>query len=137
MAISRSALDVEWQRLQIIAQNLANQNTTRTATGGPYRPLRLLSGPSGDFSALLAGGHSVRPLGVQVMGVVPTGAGVRQVREPGHPHADANGMVSYPAINNAAEMATMIQTARAYEANVVTLSIASQMYSRALQLGRG
>ena len=54
MAISRSALDVEWQRLQIIAQNLANVNTSRTASGEPYRAMRLVSGPDSSFAASLA-----------------------------------------------------------------------------------
>ena len=137
MEISRSGLDVEWQRLQVIAQNLANLNTTRTATGEPFRAMRLLSGPSADFQSMLSGKGSAQQLGgVQVMGMEATGAGFRRVHEPGHPHADAQGFVSYPDIDHAGEMTLMVKTSRTYEANLTAMNIAQQMYSRALELGR-
>jgi len=136
--ISRTGLDVEWQRLQVIAQNLANMNTTHTASGAPYRAMRLLSGPQGDFSALVHGGtEAARAQGVKVMGLAPVaGGGVRRVYEPDHPDADAQGFVSYPEIDHAAEMTLLIRTSRVYEANLTAMSIAQQMYSRAAQLGR-
>ncbi len=135
--ISRTGLDVEWQRLQVIAQNLANMNTTRTASGAPYRAMRLLSGPQGDFAQRVAHGAAARPEGVKVMGLEPVaGGGVRRVYEPGHPDADAQGFVSYPEIDHAAEMTLLIRTSRVYEANLTALSIAQQMYSRAVELGR-
>jgi flagellar basal-body rod protein FlgC len=136
MEISRSGLDVEWQRLQVIAQNLANLNTTRTAGGEPFRPMRLLSGPREDFAQVLSGKGGARELrGVQVMGLEATGGGFRRVHEPGHPHADADGFVSYPDIDHAGEMTLMIKTSRSYEANLTAMNIAQQMYSRALELG--
>lgn len=135
MAISRTALDVEWQRLQVIAQNLANMNTSRTAGGGPYRPLRLISGPQMDFGTLVSGGVS-KPQGVEVMGLEPIAGGVRRVHEPGHPDADAEGFVSYPDLDHASEMTLLIKTSRVYEANLTALSIAQQMYARAAELGR-
>lgn len=136
MEISRTGLDVEWQRLQVIAQNLANMNTTRTASGEPYRAMRLLSGPRGDFAAALAQGGRAPGLGVEVLGLEATPSGFRRVHEPNHPHADAEGFVSYPAIDHAGEMTLMIKTSRAYEANLTAMSIAHQMYMRALELGR-
>lgn len=137
MAISRSGLDVEWQRLQVIAQNLANQSTSRTATGEPYRPMRLLSGPSGSFAATLGRqGVPAEPGGVQVLGIEAVPGNLRRVHEPGHPHADAQGFVTYPALDHAREMTLMIQTSRAYEANLVAMNLAHQMYMRALDLGR-
>ena len=137
LEISRSGLDVEWQRLQVIAENLANLNTTRTAGGDPYRPMRLLSGPDAEFGELLAGRTGPhRARGVAVLGVEALPNGVRRVYEPAHPHADAEGFVAYPNIDHAAEMTLMIRSARAYEANLVAVSIAHQMYSRALELGR-
>ena len=137
MEISRSGLDVEWQRLQVIAQNLANLNTTRTATGEPFRAMRLLSGPRADFQSLLGGKGSAQQLGgVQVMGMEAAGTGFRRVHEPGHPHADAEGFVSYPDIDHAGEMTLMIKTSRTYEANLTAMNIAQQMYSKALELGR-
>lgn len=137
MAISRSALDVEWRRLQVIADNVANLNTTRTASGEPFRPMRLLSGPKGDFATLLQGGaRQGTPDGVEVIGLEAMSGGVRRVHEPKHPHADADGFVTYPEIDRAGEMTLMIQTSRAYEANLVAMNMAHQMYMRALELGR-
>jgi len=136
IAISRTGLDVEWQRLQIIAQNLANMNTTRTGAGEPYRALRLVSGPQVDF-AQLAKGERSDPAGVEVLGVEQVAGGAtRRVYEPGHPHADADGFVTYPSIDHAAEMTLLIRTSRAYEANLTAMSIAQQMYTRAAELGK-
>ena len=135
--ISRTGLDVEWQRLEMIAQNLANMNTSRTASGTPYRAVRLLSGPKVRFSRLVGEGEaSVRPQGVAVLGVEPIAGGVRRVHEPGHPDADPEGFVTYPDIDHAAEMTLLIQTSRAYEANLTAMSFAQQMYSRALDFGK-
>jgi flagellar basal-body rod protein FlgC len=137
--ISRTGLDVEWQRLQVIAQNLANVNTSRTGSGEPYRPVRLVSGPRTGFSGVLAAGQagsSGAARGVAVLGVEQVAGSARRVLEPGHPHADAEGFVTYPAIDHAGEMTLLIQTSRAYEANLTALNIAHQMYARAMQLGR-
>jgi len=136
MEISRSGMDVEWQRLQVIAQNLANLNTTRTATGEPFRAMHLLTGPRGDFAQMISGKGSAQLGGVQVMGMEPSGSGFRRVHEPNHPHADAEGFVSYPDIDHAGQMTLMIKTSRTYEANLTAMNLAQQMYSRALELGR-
>ena len=140
-AISRSALDVEWQRLQIIANNLANANTTRTAEGGAFRPMRLVSGPRTSFTSLLnstaaAPSATGDAMGVQVYGVEAEAGNVRRVYDPKHPHADANGFVTYPEIDRASEMTLMIQTSRSYEANLAALNLAHQMYAKALEIGR-
>lgn len=138
IAISRTGLDVEWQRLQVIAQNLANLDTSRTASGASFRPLRLISRPQVDFSHL-TGTERARtaPGGVEVLGVEPMAGGVRRVYEPGHPDADPDGFVAYPDIDHAAEMTLLIRTSRVYEANLTALSVAQQMYSRAAEFGRG
>ncbi|WP_164119042.1 flagellar basal body rod protein FlgC [Sphingorhabdus sp. Alg239-R122] len=137
MEISMSGLDVEWQRLQVIAQNIANVNTSRTADGGVYRPLKLVSGPKVSFGEVMSQRSAVPPMqGVTVYGVEAQNQGVRRVYEPAHPHADADGFVSYPEIDHAAEMTSMIKTSRAYEANLVALNISMQMYSRALDIGK-
>ncbi len=133
MEISRTGLDVEWRRLEVIAENLANLNTTRTALGGPYQAMRLVSGPKANFAHFVDPGRlgGVTVYGVEAMNLAP-----RTVHEPSHPHADANGFVSYPAIDHAAEMTLMVKTARAYEANLVAISAARQMYLKAMELGK-
>jgi len=133
--ISRTGLDVEWQRLQIIAQNLANMNSTRTETGEVFRPLRLVSGPDSSFSAML--GASREPAtGVHVVGIEPQANALKRNYEPSHPHADAEGFVTLPNVDHSAEMTLMIRTSRAYEANLAVMSIAQGMYGRALDMGR-
>lgn len=139
MEISRSGLDVEWQRLQIIAQNIANMSTTRTADGGVYQARRLISGPVEDFARVLAHypGQSAPPKrGVTVYDVAPIAGATQRVFDPSHPHADESGFVTMPAISQAEEMTLMLKTTRAYEANLVALSAAQQIYSSALQVGR-
>jgi flagellar basal-body rod protein FlgC len=131
--ISRTGLDVEWQRLQVIAQNIANMNTA----GQSWHPLRLMSGPQTDFAAAMrAKGVPQQPQGVAVLGLSPIAGGTRRVHEPGHPQADTDGFVTYPDLDHAAEMTLMIKTSRAYEANLTVMSIAQQMYSRAAEIGR-
>ena len=135
MEISRTALDVEWRRLEIIAQNIANANTTRTASGSPYRPLRLVSGPRTNFAAYM-GGRQGEPAGVEVVSIEASSQPARRVYEPSHPDAGADGFVSYPALDHAGEMTRMVTTARVYEANLVAMSIARQMYAKAVEIGR-
>ncbi len=135
--ISRTALDVEWRRLEVIAENLANVNTARTAAGEPYRAMRLVSGPRVDFEQLMARGGAARDLGgVAVYGIEPMNLPPRKVYEPGNPQADADGFVSYPGFDHAQEMTLLVKTERAYEANVVALNTARQMYLRAMEVGR-
>lgn len=135
MEISRSALEVEWRRLEVIAENLANANTASTALGAPYQAMRLVSGPKTDFAAAVQGANPT-PTGVTVYGLEPINAPPRRTFEPTNPQADAEGYVSYPGYDHAVEMTLMVKTARAYEASVVALTAATRMYSRALELGR-
>ena len=136
MEISRSGMDVEWRRFEVIAQNLANATTTRTGLGEPYRAQRLVSGPRAGFSELVEG-EGVKDLsGVTVYGLEPIQAAPRRVYEPSHPHADADGFVSYPGLDHATEMTLLVRTSRAYEANLVAMNAARQMYAKALDLGR-
>lgn len=135
--ISKSGLDVEWRRLEVIAQNLANMNSTRAENGDVFQPQRLVSGPDRNFKSLLAGGSSLQPpSGVRVMGIEAQSGGIRKTYDPSHPHADPDGFVSYPNVDHASEMTLMIKTSRSYEANLVAISIAQSMYSKALDFGR-
>lgn len=141
LQISRSGLDVEWQRMEIIAQNIANMNTTRTGDGGAFIPLRLVSGPDESFEQMVGRIKSgsptqIGPIGVRTFGIEEVDNGTRQSYEPGHPHADPDGLVTFPNVSTAQEMTLMLKTARAYEANLVAMSSAQQMYSSAIRLGR-
>lgn len=137
--IGMSALDVEWTRVQVIAENIANMNSVITDPASGYMPMRLVSGPARNFSAVLSSAGSAYdapPVGVRVTGLEPMANGLRQVHEPNHPLADHAGMVTYPKIDYASEMTLLLKSSRVYEANLASVSIAQQMYSRALDMGR-
>jgi len=138
--ISAAGMNLERQRLEVSALNLANANTTRGADGLPFTPLQVVvrSGMS-PFDAVvnaLSGGASLTgsgPVGeVQAADVPP-----RQVYEPGHPDADANGFVSYPGVNPVSEMVRLIAATRAYEANVRVFNAGRAMAMKALDIGSG
>ncbi len=137
MEISRTALDVEWRRLEVIAQNLANANTVLDLGGKPYQTQRLLSGPREGFAGMV-NRPSTKPnlQGVAVYSVEPQALPPRKVYEPAHPQADVDGYVTYPGFDHAGEMTLMAKTARAYEANIVALNSARQMFAKALEIGR-
>lgn len=114
-------------------------NTTRTATGDAYRPRRLVSGPVENFARILSHypGQSTPPTrGVTVYDIAAINGATRRHFEPSHPHADSDGFITLPAVSQAEEMTLLIKTTRAYEANLVALSAAQQIYSSALQVGR-
>ena len=139
MEISLSGLDVEWRRMEIVALNLANINTTRSTAGGAYVPLRLVSGPAENFRDALDRGEkrgSDRPKGVRVYAIEQMKGQMRRVYEPEHPGADAKGFVAYPDVSQASEMSLLMKSARSYEANLVAMAAAQQIYSSALQIGR-
>jgi len=142
MEISRSALNVEWQRLEIIAQNIANVNSARGKDGTLYREHNLISGPRAPFASYLqtqigaAGAEPSTLSGVGVLGIEESDAPPRLEHEPGNPLADAQGMVAYPNIDHASQMLQMVKASRAYEANIVIMNSAGQMYVKALELGR-
>lgn len=135
--ISRTGLDVEWRRLEVIAQNLANAGTTLDAGGNGYKPLRLLSGPARSFADLSRSEDAAKILtGVRVYSIEQQNIAPRRMYQPGHPQADEKGFVTVSGIDHAAEMVQMLTTSRAYEANVAALNAARQIYSHALKIGR-
>lgn len=137
ISISRSALDVEWQRMQIVAQNLANENTTGVGGKGRYIPLTLVSGPDDGFARAMKFGNPVsEPHGVRVIALEHRRIPYREVYEPSHPAANAAGFVAYPNIDHAEEMVMLMRTARTYESNLTALGLAQQMSMRALEIGK-
>jgi flagellar basal-body rod protein FlgC len=147
MEISLTALDVEWRRVELIAMNLANVGSAEPGNAG-YVPQKLVSGPRRSFAGYLdtASGKPAdvtgtttdlnRFTGVEIYGVEPASAPQRMVYEPNNPRADEDGFVSHPNVDHAEQMTLLIKSARAYEANVVAMNMARQMYVKALELGR-
>lgn len=132
-AISASGMDVQKVRVDTVALNIANANTSRGADGIAFQPLQVVVGrkAGADFDGALR-----QAGGAEVVDVVPRDVAPRLVYEPGHPDADGNGFVSYPNIDPVAEMVTLMEASRAYEANVRALNAAKTMALRALDIGR-
>ncbi len=136
ISISSSGLSAERLRLDVVANNIANANTTRTANGGPYRKKVAVFQEVVDrelkkkFSAFSG-------KGVKVSAIVEDQSPPRLAYNPNHPDADNNGFVSMPNIDLAVEMADMITATRAYEANITVLNATKSMALKALEIGRG
>jgi flagellar basal-body rod protein FlgC len=140
MAISGSALTAERLRLDVIANNIANVNTTRTAEGGPYRRQEVVFAPRGETVQWMYPGIEPDPpfrgKGVRVVGIQQDASDFKRVYDPGHPDADASGYVSMPNVNVVTEMVDLMAATRAYEANVAAITAAKTMATSALDIGR-
>lgn len=139
--ISASGMQVEKLRADLTAVNLANMNSSRSADGVLFKPLRLVTAvknPSSDFATTfesLAGADFLTGTGayeVEQVDVAP-----RMVYDPSHPDANDKGFVAYPGINHLNEMMTLMTAMRSYEANVVAMNAAKTMALKALDLGGG
>ena len=129
MRVSASGLTAERLRLDVIAGNLANANSTAGADGTPFtRRLVVL-----EAAAPEAGGVSA---GVRVAAIADDPSPPRRVYDPAHPDADEQGYVSLPNVNPVSEMVDMIGASRAYEANVSALDAAKDIALKTLDLLR-
>lgn len=131
--ISASGIYAQRVRLDVIANNVANAETTRTPEGGPYRRQSVVFRAVYDDVV----GNRVVPTGVKVEGVAEDPTDYRVVYDPGHPDADANGYVRMPNVNVVEEMVDMISATRAYEANITALNATKSMIAAAVEIGRG
>lgn len=138
---SFSGLHAQRMRMNVIAANLANANTTRTPEGGPYKPQHVIFGAQpriSTFDQLLDQQHieSAGSSDVHVVDIIRDEDGVRLEYDPKHPDANDAGYVAYPDINVMQEMVDLIAATRSYEANVTAINAAKDMALRALQIGR-
>lgn len=141
LQISGSALLAQRLRMDVVANNVANMNTTRTEAGGPYKHASVRFEevrPDGGFASAL-GRASSGPVGggVRVAAIVEDEAPPRVVHDPQHPDADEKGDVLMPNIDVVSEMTDVISARRAYEASVTVMNAAKSMALRALDIGRG
>ena len=134
-SISSSGLTAERYRMEVIANNLANANTTRSANGGPFRRQDVV------FAEAL--GKATQPgavpdlRGVRVVDLVEDQSPLIPVYQPGHPDANAEGMVLMPNVQLPIEMVNLITASRAYEANLKAAQTFRTMNEQALSLLRG
>lgn len=139
---SASGMTAERLRMDVISNNIANVNTTRTAEGGAYRRRVVVFEPRGGdqgspFAKTLAKemGPKVGE-GVRAVGIVEDDSPSRTVYDPSHPDANQEGYVEMPNLNMVSEMVDMITASRAYEANVTAVNTSKSMAMRALDIGK-
>jgi flagellar basal-body rod protein FlgC len=129
---SASALAAERVRMEVITQNIANVNTTRGIDGKPFQRQHVV------FESVLqnAQTNGSGPRNLEVSRIENDSRPPRLVFNPGHPDADADGMVAYPNINIHEEMADLIVASRAFEANLAVVKNARAMAFQTLAIGR-
>ncbi len=127
-----SALQAEKVRMEVISQNIANANTTRTDKGGPYQRqvVRFETHMANQFN------HNSAQAEVRVAGIEADNRPFKVMHQPGHPDADAEGMVQYPNVNVHEEMADLIASSRAMEANLSIIRTSRQMALQTLSIGK-
>lgn len=139
--ISASGMTAQRLRSDIISENIANVNTTRTAEGGTYRrkTVYFTEKTSNTFQNLLLGtmGEGTKGTGVKVSSILEDNeTEMNMVYDPSHPDADENGYVTYPNVNVVTEMTNLIDASRSYEANVTAFNAAKAMAVKGLEIGQ-
>ncbi len=144
MNIASTGLTAQRLRMDVIANNIANEHTTRTTDGGPFRRRRVILRPRNDeleFRTRFLPQALWRGMGegVRVIKIEEDSSPLRLVYDPTHPDAiktgPRQGYVEYPNVNVVTEMVDMISASRAYEANVTIIQNSSQMFMRGLDIG--
>lgn len=145
--ISASALTTQRLRMDVVANNVANMNSTRGADGGPFRrqvvSLKAMPNDRSDFEAMFSRskqgllGTQMPTRGVTVNRLETDMSPGRRVFDPTHADADEDGFVEASNVNLIVEMTDMVAAQRAYEASVTVMNAAKAMAVRALDIARG
>lgn len=135
-----SALTAQRLRMDTIANNVANAETTRTEDGGPYQRQTVVFRAE-EPTPRLGDGPNLRLFepgqGVRVQEIIADDSPGNIVYDPNHPDADENGYVIYPNVNLVTEMTNMLSATRSYEANVTVFNALKNMALRALDIAKG
>jgi flagellar basal-body rod protein FlgC len=137
MEVSGSALLAQRQRAEVVTTNLANAETTRTASGGPYQRQHVVFGAArpGTFAhELSSAANDPRMAGVKVQSIVADNAPPVRQYDPSHPDADADGYVAMPAINPVEEMADLMGASRSYQLNAAAVQATRGMIQQSFEI---
>lgn len=126
--VAGSGMAAQSQRLNVVASNLANADSTTGADGKPYHAKQVV------FSATPMGGPDVQ--GVKVVSVAEDNSPMKMVYDPKHPMADDKGYVAMPNVNVVDEMVNMISASRAYQNNVDVLNVSKTLLLKTLTIGQ-
>ena len=136
LSVSASGMSAQRVRAELLVENLANSETTRTPEGGPYRRKDVVfttAGQSSPFSSVFSEAIGT---GVEVADVKVDTRDPERRYLPGHPDADRDGYVAFPRINPAEDMVDLMGASRAYQVNVTAMSAVKDMILRSIDLMR-
>ncbi|MFJ1268010.1 flagellar basal body rod protein FlgC [Legionella lytica] len=130
-AISGQGMNAEKLRVDVVANNIANQHSLKNADGSLFQASQVITSAK-TFAELV---ENPQEMGINSVEVVPQNLPPNKVYQPGHPAADKQGYITYPGISTIDEMTTLIRASRAYEANVKMINSAHSLYLQALSIG--
>ncbi len=138
ISISASGMEAQRKRAELITENLANADTTRTPEGGPYKRKDAVfssAAPSASFADMMSYATGQAD-GVSVSDITVDDRDPERRYLPGHPDADPQGYVGFPRINPAEEMVDLMGASRGYQANVAAISAVKDMIAKSIDLFR-
>ena len=139
LSVSASGMSAQRTRAELLVENIANSETTRTAEGGPYRrkdAIFMSSPVPSAFSSLLDEQMNSSQMGVTVAGISVDTRDPERRYMPGHPDADKDGYVAMPRMNPAEDMVDLIGASRGYQANVSAIAAVKDMVQRSIDILR-
>ena len=138
LSVGASGMAAQRARAELLVENLANAETTRTPEGGPYRRKDVVfesTSIASPFSSVLDAQLN-SPTGVAVSDIITDSSDPERRYMPGHPDADPEGYVAFPKMNPAEDMVDLMGSARTYEANVAAIGAVKDMIQRSIDLFR-
>ena len=137
LSIGASGMAAQRARAELLVENLANADTTRTPEGGPYRRKdAVFESAEAESPFASAFQAELRPAGVRVSEIVTDTRDPERRYLPGHPDADAQGYVAYPRVSPAEDMVDLLGASRSYQANVAAIAAVKDMIQRSIDLFR-
>ena len=137
LSVSASGMSAQRTRAELLVENLANSETTRTPEGGPYKrkdAVFTTSSQTSPFSAIFQSEMGSGVNGVEISEVVEDTREPERRYLPGHPDADKNGYVAFPRVNPAEDMADLLSASRGFQGNVAAMSAIKDMILHSIDL---
>jgi flagellar basal-body rod protein FlgC len=137
--VAASGMAAQRLRVELLVQNIANSETTRTPEGGPYRrrdAIFMAEPAPASFRTLLAGVMGQPLIGVAVAEITADESEPERRYVPGHPDADAEGYVRFPRMNPVEDLVDLTASVRSYQANLAAMSAVKDMIHRSIDLLR-
>lgn len=134
LQVSASGLAAQRTRAELLVENMANSETTRTPEGGPYKRKDAVFSSQTQASPFSAAFQNELSTGVSVADIVTDDRAPELRYMPGHPDADENGYVAFPNMNPAEEMVNLLNAQRSYEGNVSAMSAVKDMINRSIDI---